>query len=285
MVTNEHKEVDDSKLAGKIKSSRERKHNKTETANENQLTIGDNVLLKADKTKLKARQPNKVVETFMKNSEPWATVQKHDSQFRAKQYKVKEAELVKLPGQDYKREIEEELQPINAPDELIDEFADITYLSCKVLRTISKQMLKLTDIYRPSRDYEKLVEQLEEDEDFTTEDHGNERPIQENNSGTDENDDDSSAGSTSTLVSSHEEDMGTSNEPTSEGWSTPNTSPTTPSNSPTDAARLSRPVTAGALRSALRRTIEDLENFNAIHPSPPPPPRRSSRSNLYEVMI
>ena len=35
MVTNEHKEVDDSKLAGKIKSSREIKHNKTETANNN----------------------------------------------------------------------------------------------------------------------------------------------------------------------------------------------------------------------------------------------------------
>ena len=57
------------------------------------------MFLKQDKTKLRARELYKVVETFSENDQEWATVQKHNSQFRTKKYKVKLSELILLPGQ------------------------------------------------------------------------------------------------------------------------------------------------------------------------------------------
>ena len=75
-----------------------KRHHKYEKI-DNNIQIGHNVFLKNDKTKLKAREPYKVVELFEKNDEPWAVVQKHDSQFCLKKYNVKLDELFLLPGQ------------------------------------------------------------------------------------------------------------------------------------------------------------------------------------------
>ena len=57
------------------------------------------MFLKTDKSKLKARQLYKVIEVYTKNDEHWATIQKHDSQFRSKKYQVKFSEIIPLPGQ------------------------------------------------------------------------------------------------------------------------------------------------------------------------------------------
>ena len=40
----------------------------------------------------------KILHKFSKNDEPWAKLQKTDSQFRAKSYDVKESEIVPIPG-------------------------------------------------------------------------------------------------------------------------------------------------------------------------------------------
>ena len=47
-----------------------------------------NVLIKTELSKLSARKPYGTIDIFEKNGEEYATLQKHDSQFRAKQYKL-----------------------------------------------------------------------------------------------------------------------------------------------------------------------------------------------------
>ena len=123
-------------IAEFIKESRVASYNKPDNDRE-EFEIGGNVLLKQDKTKLKPRQPYKIVDIFEKNGENWAVIQKHDSQFRAKQYKAKFNEIVKLPGQiSQKDDVEEHLEPMYQ-DTIEDEFAKVQSLSAKLMKIIT----------------------------------------------------------------------------------------------------------------------------------------------------
>ena len=53
------------------------------------------------------------METFSENGEQWAIIQKHNSQFRIKKYKIKTSELILLPGQE-----------VNITTELQEEYTD-----------------------------------------------------------------------------------------------------------------------------------------------------------------
>ena len=53
--------------------------------------------IKDDKSKLRGREMYKIVDLFNENNECWATLQKSDSQFRAKDYKVKTSEIFSVP--------------------------------------------------------------------------------------------------------------------------------------------------------------------------------------------
>ena len=98
-ILNTNKAVDDNVVAGKIIEDRRKRHNETSKVESPVIEVGFNVFLKTDKSKLKARQLYKVIEVYTKNDEHWATIQKHDSQFRAKKYQVKFSEIFPLPGQ------------------------------------------------------------------------------------------------------------------------------------------------------------------------------------------
>ena len=98
LIDNIERNLDDTKIVEDTMKKRLKRHHKYEKT-DNNIQIGHNVFLKNDKTKLKARELYKVVELFEKNDEPWAVVQKHDSQFRLKKYNVKLDELFLLPGQ------------------------------------------------------------------------------------------------------------------------------------------------------------------------------------------
>ena len=69
----------------------------------------------------------------------WATLQKHDSQFRAKQYKAKFSEIILLPNQSYKNiDIKEDIERTTF-NELEDEFATINMLTLDLISVISRQ--------------------------------------------------------------------------------------------------------------------------------------------------
>ena len=57
--------------------------------------------MKQDKSNLGARELKlyKVIQKFSKDGEPWALIQKNNTQFRRKQYEVKIAELILLRGE------------------------------------------------------------------------------------------------------------------------------------------------------------------------------------------
>ena len=101
----------------------------------------------------------------------WAHIQKQESQFRARRYKMKLSELIPIPGQINLPEekeaattddIAENLEKLQQPNDFIDEFA---------INAIRTQETKAT-IYTPAFDHEKWVKQLEEDD----EDECNRRP-------------------------------------------------------------------------------------------------------------
>ena len=230
-----------------------------------------------------------MIELFSKNYENWATIQKHDSQFRAKQYKAKLTELIRLPGQNYKSEsTNEDMQQMYSPQELVDEFANITQLTCRILNLVATNVEKMSEIYRHPRDYEAFLRQLEEDDEDTWE-YERADDQDQNNEDSDNNDDDDDAGNESSQPTADPIPTDTSNEyVSSESWPS---SPSTPANSPDSdhsreegakerRSKLSYPVSASNLTTQLRRTVNELEKFNAVHPCPPI--RRSGRTNLYQ---
>ena len=99
MVTNAHKPANDKKLASDINQARTASHNKHEPSKNEEFRVGMNVVIKSELSKLSARKPYRIINLFEKDGEDYATLQKHDSQFRAKQYKVKAAELIVIPNQ------------------------------------------------------------------------------------------------------------------------------------------------------------------------------------------
>ena len=117
LISNEHKHIDELKLAENILKQRKLQHNKQNNVCE-AIQIGHNVFLKSDASKLRARELYVVVDTYEKQNEVWATIQKRNSQFRTRKYEVKLAELMLLPGQssrvDLKNEDNAKKQPRKA---------------------------------------------------------------------------------------------------------------------------------------------------------------------------
>ena len=89
LILNTNKEVNDKVVADEIIEARQKQHNKPSCAGTFEPSIGLNVYLKNDKSKLKARQMYKIIEIFDKDNEKWITIQKHDSQFRQKSIRLK----------------------------------------------------------------------------------------------------------------------------------------------------------------------------------------------------
>ena len=97
-ITNQVKHIADEKMSETQFQQRKLQHPKHFAVSEEEFDIGDNVFLKNDKSKLRGREMYKVVELFQIDAEKWAMVQKSESQFRAKGYKVKTAEIFHVPG-------------------------------------------------------------------------------------------------------------------------------------------------------------------------------------------
>ena len=77
---------------------RTKTHINNSVGNLTDYSLGDNVFLRRDKNKLRGRQMYKILNTFIRDGEPWLTLQKADTQFRAKSYDVKESEIIPIPG-------------------------------------------------------------------------------------------------------------------------------------------------------------------------------------------
>ena len=56
-------------------------------------------MLKQGNSKTKGRELYRITDLFENNSETWAKIQKHESQFRCKEYEVKIAELLPLANE------------------------------------------------------------------------------------------------------------------------------------------------------------------------------------------
>ena len=123
LISNSNKPVNDEKIANDIIEDRKRRHKTPTDATQQQAHVGHNVFLKKDKSKLRARELYKVMETFSDNGEQWAIIQKHNSQFRIKKYKVKASELILLPGQEANitAELNQEYTDDSTPDSASDE--------------------------------------------------------------------------------------------------------------------------------------------------------------------
>ena len=97
-ISNESQPISDVKMAEKQFEKRKEKHPKEYAKNHETFQIGENVLLKSGKTKLRGREMYKIVDIYSNDDEIWATLQKTESQFRSKQYQVKTAEIFHVPG-------------------------------------------------------------------------------------------------------------------------------------------------------------------------------------------
>ena len=98
-ISNENRPISDQFLADKQYEKRIEKHPKVETNTHPLFQVGQNVMLKTGKTKLKGREMYKIMEIYKKNEEYWAKIQKHESQFRSKEYDVKLTEIILVQGQ------------------------------------------------------------------------------------------------------------------------------------------------------------------------------------------
>ena len=96
-ITNQVKPISDSEMADKQYKQRTLQHPVDISRSEQQFTVGENVFIKEDKSKLRGREMYKIVDLFNESNECWATLQKSDSQFRAKDYKVKTSEIFSVP--------------------------------------------------------------------------------------------------------------------------------------------------------------------------------------------
>ena len=96
-VTNQCKDsVNDDNLAEEQFNTRVSKHNKVPPTNGPMFSIGDNVFLRNDSNKSRGREMYKITDIFNKQDERWAKLQKTETQFRAKEYEVKQSEIIPI---------------------------------------------------------------------------------------------------------------------------------------------------------------------------------------------
>ena len=96
-TSNKVKPADDEALANRQVENRENRHPIPKEIDSDSFHVGENVFLKSDKSKLRAREMYKITKIFQENNENWAMVQKCDSKFMSKEYKVKFSEIFKIP--------------------------------------------------------------------------------------------------------------------------------------------------------------------------------------------
>ena len=84
----------DDQLAKEQFDRRVSSHNKVHSSDGNEFSIGDNVFLRNDRSKVRGREMYKVTDVYIKDEEPWLKLQKSENQFRAKTYDVKESEII-----------------------------------------------------------------------------------------------------------------------------------------------------------------------------------------------
>ena len=127
-VTNDAKHMSDETLAEEQAEKREKQHNPRKVHSEQIFNVGNNVFFKNDKSKLRGREMYKIIELFIKDDEPWAKIQKTESQFRAKSYEVKTDEIFLVPGDPLNVKHEEgevessgNVGPPNVDNDKIDE--------------------------------------------------------------------------------------------------------------------------------------------------------------------
>ena len=92
-ISNDIKPSNDADLAVKQLDDRVARHPTEPAKSSEQFSVGQNVFLKSDKSKLRAREMHKVTKLFEKNDELWAIIQKCDLKFMSKEYAVKISEI------------------------------------------------------------------------------------------------------------------------------------------------------------------------------------------------
>ena len=238
LISNNNKEIDDKIIAGDIIEAREKHHHKpSENSEPTEFEIGHNVFLKNDKSKLKARQLYRIVDIYSKGNEPWATIQKHESQFRSKKYEVKLSEIILLPGQTVKPKRKAALKAKE--------------LFAKISSVQKKQLLT------HGWDFDKLLELMKHDDEDTIlipfEQHEAEQ----------ENNDSISSTDSPTNDTTDSEDYEDANDDTA-------SSTLSKSNDSFEnqAQNLEQHLHIPEVQDAVNDMIEDLRQFNKQHPVP-----------------
>ena len=238
LISNNNKEIDDKIIAGDIIEAREKHHPKPiENSEPTEFEIGHNVFLKNDKSKLKARQLYRIVDIYSKGNEPWATIQKHESQFRSKKYEVKLSEIILLPGQTVKPKRKAALKAKE--------------LFAKISSVQKKQLLT------HGWDFDKLLELMKHDDEDTIlipfEQHEAEQ----------ENNDSISSTDSPTNDTTDSEDYEDANDDTA-------SSTLSKSNDSFEnqAQNLEQHLHIPEVQDAVNDMIEDLRQFNKQHPVP-----------------
>ena len=93
-MLNTARPISDDFLSQQQLKNRTERHPTNPTLGSNSFVVGQNVLLRDGKSKLKGRELYKVISVFLKEGEPWVTIQKCENQFRTKEYNVKTSEII-----------------------------------------------------------------------------------------------------------------------------------------------------------------------------------------------
>ena len=96
-TTNENIKLNDSKLSEAQTELRTSKHNKP-SKNKTDVSIGDLVMIKDKLNKNEARETYLVIDLIEVQSVPYAIIQKFDNKFMCRQYKIPTAKLIVLPN-------------------------------------------------------------------------------------------------------------------------------------------------------------------------------------------
>ena len=277
LVLNTNKDIDDKVIAGDIIESREKYHNEPNNFNFPNISIGLNVFLKSDKSKLKARQLYRIVDVYFKDKEKWVTIQKHDTQFRAKKYQVKAAEIIPLPG-----------QAVSVSESDLDNRSRPLRKSAEKARELFS---KLSSVYLspkspPSHgwDYEKMLEMFEAEDDTSF--YSSPVPPQDNDNDHDTSSDSPTNDSSDTSFEDANENQSSSST-LSAGSRSDDQGPPLPARLPTNlnnvhnlADQLDIPEVHAA---AIQGIIDSARDFNRQHPRPPPVPEQVLRKSTRNV--
>ena len=224
---------------------------------------------------MKARQLYRIVDIYELNDEKWVSIQKHDTQFRAKKYQVKVSEIIPLPGQTVvasDSETSVRTRPLRKSAEKARElFSKLCFVKSSDPPTHGWDYDRMLELYEAEDDIYPLIAPIRPpqaviDHDSET---SSDSPTQETS---DEFEDanDINSDSSSTLAPSTASNS--SDQP-----------PPMPPRLPSDLNNVHN--LDGILQipevhaAAIQGIIDNARNFLAHHPRPPyTPPRRSARN-------